>query len=137
MTDAIPLSAAIAIEVLADVVAERARQIKVEGWTPEHDDLQTGFELARLAAAYAQEAGYNKKVRRDRARRGQTPLHTNIHNGWFKPTDRRRDLVKGAALILAEIERLDRAEARAKDAALLPPTCGEGGRQSRSGGGAP
>jgi hypothetical protein len=28
---------------------------------------------------------------------------------WWKPTDRRRDLVKAAALILAEIERLDRA----------------------------
>lgn len=30
---------------------------------------------------------------------------------WWKPTNRRRDLVKAGALILAEIERLDRAEA--------------------------
>ncbi|MNC99215.1 hypothetical protein D3C83_174210 [compost metagenome] len=29
---------------------------------------------------------------------------------WWKPTGRRRDLVKAGALILAEIERLDRAE---------------------------
>lgn len=28
---------------------------------------------------------------------------------WFKPTDPRRDLVKAAALILAEIDRMDRA----------------------------
>lgn len=28
---------------------------------------------------------------------------------WWKPTDVRRDLVKAGALILAEIERLDRA----------------------------
>jgi hypothetical protein len=28
---------------------------------------------------------------------------------WWKPTNRRRDLVKAGALILAEIERLDRA----------------------------
>jgi hypothetical protein len=32
---------------------------------------------------------------------------------WWKPKDRRRDLVRAAALIIAEIERLDRdAEAR-------------------------
>jgi len=30
---------------------------------------------------------------------------------WWKPTTRRRDLVKAGALILAEIERLDRAAA--------------------------
>lgn len=29
---------------------------------------------------------------------------------WWKPTNRRRDLVKAAALILAEIERLDRKD---------------------------
>ena len=29
---------------------------------------------------------------------------------WWKPVSRRRSLVKAAALILAEIERLDRAE---------------------------
>ena len=32
---------------------------------------------------------------------------------WWKPTDRRRDLVKAGALILAEIERLDRIEREA------------------------
>jgi hypothetical protein len=31
---------------------------------------------------------------------------------WLKDTAPRRDLVKAGALILAEIERLDRAEAR-------------------------
>lgn len=29
---------------------------------------------------------------------------------WFKPTNRRRDLVKAAALLIAEIDRLDRAD---------------------------
>lgn len=28
---------------------------------------------------------------------------------WLKPKDRRRDLIRAAALIIAEIERLDRA----------------------------
>lgn len=31
---------------------------------------------------------------------------------WWKPTNRRRDLIKAGALIVAEIERLDRAEPR-------------------------
>ena len=32
----------------------------------------------------------------------------------FKPADRRRELVKAGALILAEIERIDRAAATGK-----------------------
>jgi hypothetical protein len=31
---------------------------------------------------------------------------------WFKPKDPRRDLVRAAALCIAEIERLDRADAK-------------------------
>ena len=30
---------------------------------------------------------------------------------WWKPKDRRRDLVRAGALIIAEIERLDRLDA--------------------------
>ncbi len=85
-----------------DVLAERRRQID-EGWVPEHDDEHDAGELAAAAACYAgNAAGY-------------------VWNGewlsevwpwereWWKPTTPRRDLVKAAALILAEIERLDRA----------------------------
>jgi hypothetical protein len=31
---------------------------------------------------------------------------------WWQPKDRRRDLVRAGALIVAEIERLDRAASR-------------------------
>jgi hypothetical protein len=31
---------------------------------------------------------------------------------WWKPKDRRRDLVRAGALIVAEIERLDRLAAK-------------------------
>jgi hypothetical protein len=41
-----------------DVIAERQRQMSVEGWTREHDDREHGSgELARAAAAYALHAG--------------------------------------------------------------------------------
>lgn len=83
----------------ADVLAERQRQISAEGWTPEHDDEHTEFcagrglsELARAAKAYIEADVYNWPW---------TPIS-------FKPTSPRRNLVKAGALILAEIERLDR-----------------------------
>lgn len=95
-----------------DVLAERARQVSTEGWTPEHDDGHTGGEMAGAAACYAM----------------VDILHWGRHyaiqilwpwaQAWWKPTDRRRNLVKAAALLLAEIERLDRdSERRQKEQA--------------------
>ncbi|NUR12330.1 MAG: hypothetical protein HOQ20_10885 [Bradyrhizobium sp.] len=103
-------------QALVDVSYERDRQVHREGWTPEHDDQHTGFELARAAARYAQHAGYKDKVRRDIEKRGPTALHAAHEAAWFRPKDRRRDLVRAGALILAEIERLDRAELRKAEA---------------------
>ena len=86
-----------------DVLAERRRQIEAEGWTPEHDDEYTRFELARAGACYAEY--------------GNWPAHSEVPPNswpwpaaWWKPSDYRRNLVKAAALILAEIERLDRIQ---------------------------
>lgn len=90
-----------------DAFAERRRQIEAEGWTAEHDDAHEHGEMARAAASYALIAGS-----RDRSLwRGDIPNFWPWEARWWKPTTRRRDLVKAAALILAEIERLDRAEA--------------------------
>ena len=91
-----------------DVLAERQRQKDVEGWTEEHDDSHDAGELAGAGAAYALNAA--------------CLLHpydgTEIENPelvgwmwdrkWWKPKSPRRDLVRSAALILAEIERIDR-----------------------------
>lgn len=83
-----------------DMLAERRRQVEQEGWTPAHDDGYIEAELAKAAAAYT--------------------LNTCTEDGshywpwprdWWKPVNARRDLVKAGALILAEIERMDRAEA--------------------------
>lgn len=85
------------MSVIDEIAAERARQIAVEGWTPEHDDMHRNEEMADAAACYAigSERGYFHLW----------PWSTR----WWKPTTRRRDLIKAAALIVAEIERLDRA----------------------------
>lgn len=88
---------------LADVVAERRRQIAVEGWTPEHDDEHSNGEMALAAACYARHAIVPPAL-------SDVPATWPWGASWWKPGDPRRMLVKAAALILAEIERLDRAD---------------------------
>lgn len=93
-----------------DVLAERARQVSAEDWTPEHDDGHPNDEIAAFAAVYAMppaardwpasETGY-----------GDTFGAALCPADWApKFGDRRRELVKAGALIVAEIERLDRAD---------------------------
>lgn len=91
-----------------DVAAERRRQIDAEGWTPGHDDHHVEGELARAGSAYAYAAAYTEAERAT----GGYPTWWPFSRSWWKLADRRRMLVKAAALILAEIERLDRAAAR-------------------------
>ncbi|MDT8998379.1 hypothetical protein RQP53_03705 [Paucibacter sp. APW11] len=86
-----------------DVLAERQRQIDAEGWAPERDDAYTDDELAKAAAAYAM-----CSVTTDRGHLALS-LWPWDHE-WFKPSGSRRNLIKAGALILAEIERLDRAQ---------------------------
>jgi len=84
----------------ADVIAERQRQIMAEGHNPERDDCYSFGELALAAAGYAASAGGARSIGRQLFR------WDNVH---WKPSTPRRDLVKAGALILAEIERIDRA----------------------------
>lgn len=97
-----------------DIIAERQRQISAEGWTPEHDDVHTDFQLALAAACYAQNvADYAAEYYQPHSSIDWTdapePEAWPWCLDWWKPTNPRRDLVKAGALILAEIERLDRA----------------------------
>lgn len=88
-----------------DVLEERRRQVEVEDFDASHDDMATKGQLAGAAASYAMhdiEHWAGKEAARtiwpwDKA--------------WWKPANRRRNLVKAGALILAEIERLDRLPA--------------------------
>lgn len=97
-----------------DIIAERQRQISEEGWTPEHDDKYNDFQLALAAAGYAQNvADYAGEYCQPHSSINWTdapePEAWPWSPVWWKPTNPRRDLVKAGALILAEIERLDRA----------------------------
>jgi hypothetical protein len=83
-----------------DVLAERRRQVEAEGWTAAHDDQYVDNELAFAAASYA--TTHNADI---------LPKTWPWPATWWKPTGNRRDLVKAGALILADIERLDRAAA--------------------------
>lgn len=108
----------------ADVIAERDRQVKAEGWTPEHDDDHRYGELALAAACYAIKAADDRplevSVSVNFAGRSQpagaffiATLLWPWQSQWWKPKDRRSNLVRAAALIVAEIERLDRAARKA------------------------
>lgn len=91
-----------------DVFAERRRQIEVEGWTPEHDDAHTRSEMALAAACYA----IPPSERTAPLLFGQVGIRKRLWPwliSWWKPKSRRQDLVRAGALILAEIERIDRA----------------------------
>lgn len=89
-----------------DVLAERRRQIEAEDWSPENDNQYVNGELVAAGAAYALEAVSEGGTRGIWFKR-LWPWHLD----YWKPKSRRRDLVRAAALLIAEIERIDRAEA--------------------------
>jgi hypothetical protein len=89
-----------------EITDERIRQRTKEGWTPEHDDEHGDGAMAGAAAAYAlcaqeQAKGWDGPF--------AMPQCWAWDREWFKPKDQRRNLIRAAALIVAEIERLDRA----------------------------
>lgn len=87
-----------------DVLAERQRQVKKEGWTQAHDDEHADGSLAAAAACYA--------IVSVPSRRGDVPISLwpkSWSPSWWKPDTPRRNLEKAGALILAEMERIDRA----------------------------
>lgn len=107
-------------QALSDIAAERDRQKTVEGWTEAHDDGHTGGQMAAAAASYAfvaSRSDFSRLFLIGNDHEGYPKWQTSVVRDiwpswsaeWFKPKDRRHDLVRAGALILAEIERLDRA----------------------------
>lgn len=99
------------MKVIEEIAAERRRQIEKEGWSVEHDMRHFRGEIALAAACYA--SPERIFIAQTMAGRGYDPFIQYRDawpwaDEWWKPKDRRRDLVRAAALIIAEIERLDR-----------------------------
>lgn len=93
------------------ITDERKRQIEVEGWTATRDDEYRGGEMAAAAACYAWIAGTSDEDRAFYVPFEQPAEGWPWGDEWWKPKDRRADLVRAGALIAAEIDRLDRLAA--------------------------
>lgn len=107
---AVDAPAKVLSQAARDVLAERQRQIDVEGWTPEHDDEHSDGSLSMAAACYA--LAQLPGPRPYAFHTSYLWTFTGWPQSWFKVSDRRRNLVKSAALNIAELERLDRAAAQ-------------------------
>ena len=112
------------IDVIEEIRTERDRQINSEGWTCEHDDKHDKGELPSAAACYAWFAGVSNITREvalsmPASRQCDEAVILNRlwpwENRWWKPRDRRRDLIRAAALIVAEIDRIDRQAEKEND----------------------
>lgn len=102
------------MSVIDEIATERRRQVTVEGFTASHDDMHRSGELAGAAACYATQSvldGIGRVDLREMVKRTISDLWPWA-TYWWKPKNRRRDLIRAAALIVAEIERMDRAEDR-------------------------
>ena len=91
------------------IAAERDRQIRDEGYSPEGDDQYAKGELVQAGICYAQHAKSERAYRGAIAYRKASP---SPEWPWpassWKPKNPRRDLVRAAALFAAEIDRRTR-----------------------------
>lgn len=102
-----------------DVLRERASHA-ARGYTAEHDDGHIE-EMARAAACYAMPEPFREMIRTTLAPKPR--YWPWAYRFWKpKPDNRRQELVVAAALLLAEIERIDRA---GRAPAVLPVASGE------------
>jgi len=91
------------MSIVEEILRERIRQVEKEGWSCEYDDTHDEGQLARAAACYA----VYPKLLYDQNRVEVWPWD-NFDQVWNKRSQYRRRLVIAAALLVAEIERLDR-----------------------------
>ncbi len=98
-----------------EIDMERLRQVREEGWTPEHDDAHEDGQM--LAAARC----YYLNVTTGPLSLGQngTPENWPWDKRWWKPKGYRRDLIRAGALCMAEQERAGRVGADIRPAAAL------------------
>jgi hypothetical protein len=103
-------------DAIQEIAAERTRQVSAEGWTEAHDDEHGDRSMAAAAGCYVthyvgrswvfDEQGGVATYQNEKA---PWEWPSSWCSTWWKPKNPRRDLVRAAALIVAEIERIDRA----------------------------
>ena len=107
-------------DVLKEIAAERQRQIEVEGFTTEHDDSHDCREMAVAASCYATHYAERQWLVGGfpggawQYQEDEPEMEWPWDEEWWKPKAPRRDLIRAAALIVAEIERLDRKASNAR-----------------------
>lgn len=109
-------------QIIAEVRNERLRQIEEEGWTEEHDDAHRKGELVAAAMSYLTNALVYALVRArkvmtiaDLMERSRTAPPTSQwpwDKKWWKPKTRRSNIVRSIAMLIAELERIDRESAQ-------------------------
>lgn len=111
------------------VKAERQKQINKHGYTPEHDDEHTNGEIANAAACYAATVPIFKVMANTDIFPMKTvyPWHCTLFSKQEK--SRKEQIVTACAMLMAEYERIVRAEQKAtvnlcSDCNLCPATCG-------------
>jgi hypothetical protein len=87
-------------KAIDDVANERERQIIEEDYTGEYDDGHDGGVLASAA-------GWGNK---SHSTRGRSPCHLAWSGVIRKPKSAYANLVRAAVLILAGLDRMDRAK---------------------------
>ena len=96
------------MNVIEEIAAERNRQSEGNHWTTAHDDAHKNGQLAGAAACYTLQG---LKISNMRLGGMVTDLVRDLWpwaQHYWRPETNRENLVRAAALIVAEIERLDR-----------------------------
>lgn len=96
-----------------DVLGERARQRRREGYDDQHDDNLEDWSLLSAAMAFIEDA-HLRGTSGGKGFDDTVPVTWPFAKESWKPKDIRQSLVVSCALIIAEIEVLDRAEKRLK-----------------------
>lgn len=99
-------------QAVQDVLLERVRQLSEEGYDAKHDDAHTDGAIALAAAAYiggALKCHDGKKYGPPDGQDDDVDVLMALAPWSIRYKSPRDSLVKATALILAEIERIDRA----------------------------
>lgn len=95
------------------IVDERLRQIREEGFSPEHDDAHVNGEISAAAKCYVGWARQQAVYPNVNFKAWEMPHEWPWEPEWWKPSDDPiKNLKRAGALIAAEIDRLKRKASR-------------------------